>query len=109
MTKRNQDFEMWIGDHKLLIFTVEDIASIEGTTVKWKMAKSVSREPVIEKSSNSDLDINNNTFTVQLLPEDTINLDTKSDYYHEAELMDEEGNISTLSIGKVTLHPTLIK
>lgn len=109
MTKRNQDFEMWTGDHKLLIFTVEDITSIEGATVEWKMAKSVSREPVIEKSNDSGLQINNNTFTVEILPEDTEDLDTKSDYYHEAELMDEEGNISTVSIGKVTLHPTLIK
>jgi len=110
MAYKNQDFEMFAGDHKMLIFGVDNMASLIGSTVRWKVATLAGGTPIIEKESSdsSQIEVDGLTFSVKLLPEDTENLRPNKDYYHEAEIEDPSGYINTVAIGTMTLLPSTI-
>lgn len=105
MALRRQDFEIWAGDDKELIFTIEDVNSLAGASFKWAMSRSVGAEKLVEKSG--DL-VTGKQVTVELAPEDTEEL-RRGKYYHELEITDASGRISTAAIGAVDLFPTLIR
>ncbi len=111
MTAENQDAKMWSQDHKNLRFTVEDAESLIGTTITWKMAKEVEDDYLIKKripnGGSEAIEIDGNTFTVKLKPEDTHN--REGVYYHEAEIIDVEGRISTVAVGQMRIMPVLIR
>lgn len=104
MAAKDQDFEMYVGDHKNLIFTVEDVGNLEGSTIKWFLSSDSMEEILVEKST-PEITIEGNTFTVKLLPEDTENLEPRKMYYHEAEVTDLFGNTSTVAVGEMKLYP----
>jgi len=100
-----QDFELWQGDHKVLTFTVEDVASLDGATATWAVAyMNAYNQTMIKKAG----EINGNVFVVTLTRDDTAALEPGV-YYHEAEIIDAAENKSTVAIGQMTLHPTLIR
>ncbi len=108
MAQIDQDFEMWQGDHKVLTFTVADVETLEGATIRWATAYLSPYKPVaVEKAGQMD-GAERNTFTVILNTADTADLDPGT-YYHEAEVVDAAGNKSTVAVGTMTLHPTLLK
>jgi len=111
MAKTSQNFEMFAGDHKDLIYTVESAETLQGVTISWKMAKNFGTDPLIVKTSNdsAEISIEENVFTVFLDPEDTENIETDWVYYHEAEFTDGEGNVYTVATGTGKFYPTLIK
>lgn len=115
MAQIDQNFEMWQGDHKVLAFTVVDVESLEGATIRWAAAYLSPYKPVaVEKAGQMMMDgggdggAERNAFTVTLKTADTENLDPGT-YYHEAEVVDAAGNKSTVAVGAMTLHPTLLK
>lgn len=110
------DFTMTAGDSKVLEVTVTDAAGaavdltgVQG--IRWHMARSVNDRPAtVEKSLGSGIavtDAVNGVFTVTLDSADTE--DERGDFYHEAEVIDENGNVSTVLTGAVTINPALIK
>jgi hypothetical protein len=111
MAYTDQDFEMYIGDHKNVIFTVDDEDSIEGFTVTWKVANFKRDDVVISKSSTDadEITILENTFIVHLLPADTEDLEPYKRYFHEAQIIDGSSNITTVSTGAMVLYPQLIE
>lgn len=106
----DQNFKMYKGDHKQLVFTVEDETTLTGATIKWSLAYSPSGSALIEKLSTDESEIttSDNTFTVYLDPADTEDLSVNYRYYHEAEIEDSDGYITTVAIGYMTLYETLI-
>jgi len=111
MTAENQNFKMWQQDHKKLKFTVEDTDNLFGSTVTWKMAKEVEDDYLIKKrtpnSGDEEVEIDGNVFYVNLMPQDTKN--RQGLYYHEAEIIDVEGRISTVAVGEMRIMPVLIR
>ncbi len=104
MALRNQDFEIWAGDDKQLVFTIEDVISIAGAQqVKWAMSRSVRGEKLINKEGFAE----GNKAVIELVSEDTRNI-RRGRYYHELEIRDTAGKISTAAIGTVQINPTLI-
>ncbi len=112
MTTTRQNLELWAGDHKKLVFIFEHPINLaEGVdTVKWAMSASNKSNPVVEKSSDngsSEVEVKKDRFIVKLVPGDSENLDPGV-YYHEAELTDGDGNISTVAVGEIRLRSTII-
>lgn len=112
MAATGQDFELWAGDHKRLIFEVEDLAeeeTLSGYEVRWAMSRFSGSNIIIEKKSvDSEIEIGDKTFMVKLIPEDTTQLRAGT-YYHEAEIFYDGQYISTVSVGKVSLYSTILK
>ena len=111
MARIDQDFNMWIGDTKRVIFTVEDADSLVGSEIVWKLARSVKDEPVLIKTSENpeEIERDGNKFIVKIKPEDTEEVSTSGSYYHEAKVIDGDGNIHTVSVGRINFNPALIK
>lgn len=109
-----QNFEMFQGDSKDLVVTVSDSAGLPvdltGTTVKWRAAPAVdSTVATISKATGTGITITGaaaGQFTVMLGPTDTQTLD--GEFYHEAQITDAAGAVSTVLSGRLTIRPALI-
>lgn len=105
---------MFQGDTKVLVFTVSQgsgTADLTDAAIRWQLAKSVSKEALVEKSVGSGITITDaagGVFEVLLEPEDTEALSAGA-YYYEAEVTDGDDNVSTVATGALTLTRTLIK
>jgi len=113
MTQTNQDVELWAGDTKQLVVTVTDDAGdpkdLTGATVRWILqGRPADSSPLLDKDNDAKggvtiVDAAGGVFRVDLSPEDTEELSPRT-YYHEAEVTDASGNISTVLIGSLVIH-----
>ena len=109
MTKVNQSFPMWAGDTANIECVVSDgadgIKDISGATIAWVLYNEAAGVAVLNKSTVSGITITSGiggAFTVALAPSDTESV-TPGAYYHEAEVTDIAGNVSTVFTGTVTI------
>lgn len=122
MPAENQDVTHWKGDTgQITIGPVTDSAGafpdLTSATAKWYMAASASSTGsniFIQKSTadggiviTGDTNVGF-TLTIELLPADTESL-APGDFYHECEVTDAAGEISTVTVGAFTLKQTLIR
>lgn len=122
MPALNQRIAHWKGDSAVITIPVKDKAgnwvSLSGASARWWMGKSVhaaASQVLIQKSTESfgGLEITNPAggsewdLVITLDPIDTENIESGT-YYHEAEIVDSQGNISTVTTGPFELNPTLI-
>ncbi len=105
MAVKEQNFEMWAGDYKKIVFVVQDVEDLTGASAKWVMAQSSKSEPLLVKEGIIST-VNKNEFTVELLSTDTEAI-TPATYYHEAVVSDTQNHIVTVATGKVTINPSL--
>lgn len=109
------DITMFAGDTKTLQVTVKDengdAVDLTGASIRWQASRSVNKRPAdLEKSVGDGITITDATagrFDVTLDSADTEDL--RGDFYHEAEVIDASGNVSTVFTGTLTIEPTLIK
>jgi hypothetical protein len=101
------------GDTVQLNMTVTDETGapidIAGMLVKWAMGKSAQGPRLLSKTVGQGIvitDSPNGAFAVFLTPNDTLLL-TPANYYHEFELTDGSGNVSTVARGSLQLQPGL--
>jgi hypothetical protein len=83
--------------------------NLSGSSVILKAARSVTDPVVLTKTNADGIQITgsgNSTISIPLDPEDTLNLSGK--YYFEVEVTDTAGNISTVTVGRMTVNPALI-
>lgn len=107
MALKDQNFEVWQGDHKTIQCTVRDVEALPYAQAKWIMAVNVGTAPLINKAGT----IVDNVITINLLPADTDEipedlLHPKNNFYHELEVIDNYGNVSTVATGTVRVYPT---
>ncbi len=111
--KKAQNFEMVAGDTaNLHVSVTENGASknLSGATIKWVLYDEVNGVTVLTKATGGDITVTNVTggqFTVALAPADTVNV-APGRYYHESEVTDETGNVSTIFTGHVTILATRV-
>lgn len=115
----NQDITLYKGDTLKITIPVRDAASaivnLGGAGVTWWMGKNVSAtgaDVYIKKSLGSGASLTSDTsglytITVDVDPEDSQNLSAGT-FYHEAAVIDADGNIGRVALGKFILKPTLI-
>ena len=116
MAAVKQDFEMVRGDTKVLVFFVKGpdglALPLTGATVKWEAATSVHSETKdIAKSTAvggvAIADADAGHVRVTLSPSDTSGL-LLGRRYHELEVTQSSGEVSTVSSGTMTLKPGLV-
>lgn len=105
MTKRNQNFDMFAGDTKDIIVTMTDSTNLSGASVKWSLRRGGARGPLVaSKTTSSGVTTSGTSFTVRLSSADTSSL--VGQFYHEAEVTDVSGNVSTVTIGEIKIEPS---
>jgi len=107
MAFEDQDFIIYAGDCKRIIFEVENVEELKPETgVRWSVARSVRTAPLIVLTDESpQVFMEGNWVIVDIKPLDTANL-RAGRYYHELELS-EDGCIYTVSLGMMTVRPVL--
>jgi hypothetical protein len=105
---------MVCGDTVQLNMAISDVngdpVDIAGMLVNWAMGKSAQGPQLLAKVTGAGIvitDSANGMIAVTLMPSDTLGL-TPANYYHEFELIDGFGNISTVARGSLQLQPGLI-
>lgn len=105
MTVKNQNFEMYAGDTKNIEITISSV-NLAGASVKWAAKKTIyDAVPALYKDTAGGITITDaaaGKFTIALAPADTADLSGK--YYHEAEVTDQSGNVSTVTTGTITIN-----
>lgn len=106
MTVFNQNFDITQGDSKRIVIPVVDENNapfnLAGTTVRWVLSRGPGTSPLLQKQSPGGIDIGPTSFTVKLDPSDTLLMRGK--FYHEAEITEADGSISTVTIGMATIR-----
>lgn len=100
------------GDTQNLVVSITDennnTVDISSATFKWNLD---SRSyPVNKDMSSGDITLSNPSIgevTIKINPEDTANL--SGVFFHELEMTDADGNISTVIQDKITILRALIK
>jgi hypothetical protein len=109
MTTINQNFSMYAGDSKNITITVTNddgtVLNLTNATVKWALKKRVkSTVNEIYKTTTDGIVITdslNGVIKINVTPNDTTNLSGM--YYHECEVTDQSGNVSTVTTGYITV------
>jgi hypothetical protein len=108
MTKINQDFTVWSGDHKNVRFTVTDSDSasvdITNASILWTVSENKRSGSIMQLSTDSGcgVTVSGCTYTVGLSPTHTAKL--AGMYYHESQARDTASDTSTLAVGKMTVE-----
>ena len=107
-TKTKQDFKTHKGDHRKLVFKVEDTpeGGLDTFDIQWVITEVDDLEDVlVEKKTPEDITINGDSFELDLNEEDYEDLN-KQHYHHEARVIDGYNNISTTHSGIIEIIPS---
>lgn len=103
-----QNFDLYAGDTKYINVDIvgEDGAplSLTGCSFLWVAKKNVKGKNIIQKTLGNGIeiaDVIHGKIRIRLDSYDTQKL--SNDYYHEVELTDNEGNVSTVSSGTMSV------
>lgn len=107
MTKLQQDFTIWSGDNKTLTCTVTDATTgasvnLTGASVAWVLANSPTSGSILRLSTDDFVTVSGCTFSVALAASHTAGL--SGQYYHEGQIRESTGNVSTVTVGTVTIN-----
>lgn len=106
--------EMYQGDSKILEVTVKDsdgnIVNLTGASARWALGHTAAG-PVLASRDTTEgsvtfTDAESGELEVEIQPEDTESL--YGTYYHEVEVTDPEGYISTVFSGQLKIKQALI-
>lgn len=111
----SSDFTMYAGDTKNVEITVTDeeglVIDLTDCELFWELSRIVGvQPPLLDKEIGSGLTVVTaaaGRFDVRLEPEDTESLEGV--YYHEAKLVDDQGDVSTILSGWITISPTQVQ
>lgn len=112
-----KNFSATAGDTMPVYVTVTDqfdgVMPLHNVTAIWQASKGTpgrfSPTPVLTKSSEAGITITNASageLLIDLQPADTVGL--SGDYYHELQLTDSEGAVSTVLRGTMTIIKQLV-
>lgn len=114
MTKKSQNVEMVAGDHADLVVTITGsngvAKNLTGATIKWVLYDDANAVELLSKSTGSGVAITNalaGECTISLAPANTLTI-AAGIYYHECEVTDADGIVSTVLIGHVTILATKV-
>ena len=108
MTKQDQNFEIWSGDHKNLVaaITGSDGAAqdMTGMTIEWIMRPAAEAASLVRRTSavSGGISISTSTLTISMSPADTVSLG--GTYWHECSASDTDSNVATLFTGWATVN-----
>lgn len=113
MPAQNQNFAVWAGNSLKLRIPIKNadgsIPNLGGATVKWALENQAGAI-VLQKLNGAGAVIQDPTGTpyveVTIAAADTVAL-APGAYSHEAEITDSSGNVSTVTVGRATVQPSI--
>ena len=108
MAIKDQDFEIYQGNNKLLICDVENVADLTGCTITWACAKRTAKTTVVLQKEGTVLTEYPTKFSVAFVAADTNSISI-GEYYYEVKIVDTDNIAVTVATGKMIVLPTLIK
>jgi hypothetical protein len=104
---------VWSGDDKVITVTVYDnddvVVDITSATITYQLSQNVKSAAIISKTVGSGITLTDPTsgvFTITFDPADTASLSGR--YYHECEITDTSGDVSTGFVGYATIKEDAI-
>ena len=113
MSRSSQDIDLFQGDDLRVICTVRDQSGAlvdisEAQSIRYAVARGVNAVPVIEKSLNNGIELaNSSAFFFDLDSAETLPL--SGGYYHEAEVVTDQGLTYTTLSGSIRFRSALIE
>ena len=104
MVSTNQNFTIYAGDTNNVLVGIEEddiAASLTGASAVWILSSDIGSGSLVRITSDDFLSISGSTVTIAISPSHTSSLAGK--YYHELEVTDSSGNVSTTTTGVVTI------
>jgi hypothetical protein len=108
-----QNFSMTAGDTQMIQVTITttdgSVVDLTGMTVTWGLARSPRMTALVTKGLGTGITVPNapnGIAEIMLDPADTIDLVGR--YYHELEIIDRFGEVSTVMTGHISIKPTLV-
>lgn len=107
MAKKNQNFEIDIGDSGDIQITASDSGkpiNLSGATIQWEMRNGGRGPLLLSKNTASGVTVTNSAggvFEIRLSSADTSAI-RAGRYYHEAKIIDVTGFVSTVTKGEAT-------
>jgi len=109
VTKRNQDFDMYQGESKVVFIKLDNADGTPfdptGATMEWWMAKTSHSSKTLQKTIGSGLILSTGGVNISLESEDTYDLKPEI-WYHELKVTSPSG-LSVVTVGAVHLRPAL--
>jgi hypothetical protein len=105
VTMVRQNGTMFAGDsQEIVIFIDAEPESLVGSSFVWALMTRNEWSILVTKSFGQGATLSESTITIKLDPDETEEL--AGAYYHEAELTDSNGNVSTILTGTITIKPS---
>jgi len=104
MTSVNQNFKIYAGDTAQVNIgvTQSDVAaSLSNASVVWIVEESPKSGSLVRLTTDNGISVSGSIITLSISPSNTSSL--TGNYYHEVEVVDVSGNISTVTTGTVTV------
>jgi len=104
MTSVNQNFTVYAGDTAQVSIGVTQsgaAASLSSTSIVWVLEEEVGSGSLVKLTTDDYISVSGSIVILGISPSHTQNLNGK--YYHEVEVTDTSGNISTVTTGTVTI------
>ena len=103
------------GDHETIAFEITDASGdpidLTGVGITWALATtSRADDPTLEATRDAGITVIDpaaGRFDVELDSNETATLGPQS-YYHEVELIDDNGDVTTVFSGYLSVKPTVI-
>lgn len=111
MTKLQQDLTMFAGDTMNIEFAVDNLTASDlsnAQSIQWNLAQRDASSNALVKSSGSGISTADTNVIVSLSPADTANL-TPMTYIHHLVIQKQDGSISTLAVGQLTIRKSLVQ
>ncbi len=106
MARKEQNFEVWVGDKKQPVFTVVLEGSLNNSAIVWSLAESPGGVALITKTYPTGVEFSGNEVTVTINPADTADLHPGR-YYHQLVITDSQGTVVTAATGQARLRPKI--
>lgn len=103
MAAENQWIKMFQGNTKIIVVDIEGIDDLTGSTLKWVVKENImSGTPLIVKTLNNGIVIKDGKVEITLKDTDTTTM--LGTFYHECELVDVKGQVSTIFTGDLAIR-----
>lgn len=105
MPKTNQNLDLYEGDTRLVLITLDDSVPLPAVSSRWWIGKTpaAAGADVLLKKVPVMVD---NVMQITIETADFASLPAGT-YYHEAEITVDGGRSYTVSIGQVVVYPTM--
>lgn len=106
MGLQGQNFTIWKGDDRLIVFTIDDVQNLTGYSAEWNVAVDPDSTKLITKTSGNGIAFDGNKVNVTLNSAETNQNATNipaGQYYHELQLVDPQGKKIVSATGIMTV------